>query len=134
MSAFSLDLENKVMNHILGGGDYTRLATVHLALFTAAPTETGGGTEVSGSGYSRLAVTNNSTNFPAASGGQKSNGTAFTFPAASGGSWGTVTHWAFMSASTGGDILFFGALASAKTVNNTDVLSFGVGQLSITLD
>jgi hypothetical protein len=134
MSAFSADLENKVMNHVLGGSDYSRLATVYLALFTAAPNETGGGTEVSGSGYSRLAITNNATNFPASSGGQKSNGTALTFAAASGGAWGTVTHWALMSASSGGDMLFFGALNAAKAIADTDVVSFPVSALSITLD
>jgi len=134
MSAFSADLENKVMNHVLGGSDYTRLATVYLALFTAAPNETGGGTEVSGSGYSRLAITNNATNFPAASGGQKSNGTALTFAAASGGAWGTITHWALMSASSGGDMLFFGALSAAKAIADTDVASFPISSLSITLD
>lgn len=134
MSAFSSDLEDKVMNHILGGGDYTRLATVYLALFTAAPNETGGGTEVSGSGYARLAITNNATNFPAASGGQKTNGTALTFPAASGGSWGAVSHWAIMSASSGGLILFFGAFNAAKTIGDTDQLTIPVSQLAITLD
>jgi hypothetical protein len=133
MSAFSADLENKVMDHILGGSDYARLGTVYLALFTAAPNETGGGTEVSGSSYARVAVGNNSTNWPAASGGQKSNGTAITFPTATG-SWGSVTHWAIMSAASGGTLLFFGALTSAKTVSNTDSLTFGIGQLSITLD
>jgi hypothetical protein len=134
MSAFSSDLEDKVMNHILGGSDYSRLGTVYLALFTAAPTETGGGTEVAGNGYTRLSITNNATNFPASSGGQKSNGIAFTFTPASGGSWGTVSHWAIMSASTGGLILFFGALNAAKLINDTDTLSFAIGQLNITLD
>lgn len=134
MSAFSSDLEDKVMNHILGGSDYSRLATVYLALFTAAPTETGGGTEVSGNGYTRLSIPNNATNFPASSGGQKSNGIAFTFTPASGGSWGTVSHWAIMSASSGGLILFFGALNATKLINDTDTLSFAIGQLNITLD
>lgn len=134
MSAFSADLENKVMDHVLGGGDYSRLGTVYLALFTAAPNESGGGTEVSGGGYARLSITNNSTNWPAASAGQKANGTALSFAAASGAAWGTITHWALMSASTGGNILFFGALSASKTVADTDSISFGVGQLSITLD
>ena len=135
MSAFSSDLEDKVMNHILGGSDYARLATVYLALYTAAPTEAGGGTEVTSSnGYTRLAITNNATNFPASSGGQKSNGIAFTFTPASGGSWGTVSHWAIMSAASGGSILFFGALNATKLINDTDTLSFAIGQLNILLD
>ena len=133
MSAFSSDLEDKVMNHVLGGSDYTRLATVYLALFTAAPNETGGGTEVSGGSYARLAITNNATNFPAASGGQKTNGIALTFPAASA-SWGAVSHWAIMSASSGGLLLFFGAFSAAKTIGDTDQLTIPISQLTITLD
>jgi hypothetical protein len=133
MSAFSADLENRVMDHILGGSDYTRLANVYLALYTTAPTENGGGVEVSGNGYTRVAITNNSTNWPASAGGSKTNGAAFTFPVATG-SWGTVTHWAIMSASTGGSILFFGALSSSKTIANTDTLTFGVSSITITLD
>jgi hypothetical protein len=133
MSAFSLDLENKTMDHILGGPDYTRLANVHLALFTSAPNESGGGTEVTGGSYSRLSITNNSTNFPAAVNGQKTNGVAQTFPTATA-SWGTVTHWALMSAASGGTILFFGALSTPKAIAATDSLTFGIGQLSITLD
>jgi hypothetical protein len=133
MSAFSLDLENRTMDHILGGPDYTRLANVHLALFTSAPSESGGGVEVAGNGYARVQVANNSTNWPAAAGGVKINGAAFTFPVATG-NWGTITHWAIMSAATGGSILFFGPLTSSKAISTSDSLSFGVGQISITLD
>jgi hypothetical protein len=46
-------LENKLLDHVYGGPDYPRPATVYVALFTAAPTDSGGGTEVSGSGVSR---------------------------------------------------------------------------------
>jgi len=134
MSAFSLDLENKVMNHILGGSSYTRVDPLYLALFTVAPTENGGGTDVTSYGSPRLSIANNATNFPTASNGQKSNGTAFTFPAASGGSWGTVSHWALMSASSSGDILFFGAFNAAKTIADTDSLTIPINQLTITLD
>jgi len=80
-------LENKVLDHVLGGGDYTRPATVYVALYTVAPSDTGGGTEVTGGSYARAAVTNNSTNWPAASGGEKSNGTEITFETATA-SWG----------------------------------------------
>ena len=77
-------LENKVLDHVLGGGDYTRPATVYIGLYTATPSDSGGGTEVAGNGYDRADVTNNATNFPASSGGAKSNGTAITFAAACG--------------------------------------------------
>jgi hypothetical protein len=135
MSAFSLDLENKIMDHILGTtSTYSKLGTVYMALFTVAPTESGGGTEATSFGYARLAITNNATNWNPSSNGMKSNATAITFPAASGGSWGTVTHWAIMSAASAGDILFFGAFNAAKTIADTDTLTIPIGQLTITLD
>ena len=134
MPGKSDDLENKLLDHVLGGGDYTRLATVHVALFTATPSDSGGGTEVTGGSYARVAVTNNATNFPAASSGAKANGTAITFPAPSA-NWGVVTSFAIMSASSGGVILYFGNITPNKTVNNGDPApSFAIGDLDITED
>jgi hypothetical protein len=134
MAGKSDDLENKLLDHVLGGGDYTRLATVYAALFTAAPSDSGGGTEVSGGSYARVAITNNATNFPAASGGAKANGTEIIFPAPSA-NWGVVTSFALMSASSGGVILYWGLITPNKTVNNGDPApKFAVGDLDITED
>lgn len=126
-------LENALLDHMLGGPDYTRPATVYFALYTTGPTDAGGGTEVSGGNYSRVAVTNNATNFPAASGGSKSNGTAIIFPTPSG-SWGTVTHWGVFDASSGGNLLRYGALTVTKTVDPGDQVSFPPGDLVCTED
>ena len=127
-------LENKVLDHVLGGGDYSRPATVYVALYTATPSDSGGGTEVSGGSYARVAVTNNSTNWPAASGGSKSNGTAITFPTPSA-NWGTVTSFGILDASSGGNLLYWGALAANKTINNGDAApQFAAGALTITED
>ena len=67
-------LENEILDHVLGGADYARPATVYIALYTADPTDAGGGTEGSGGSYAKASVTNNDTNWPAASSGAKSNG------------------------------------------------------------
>lgn len=131
MSAAADYLENKILDHIFGGSDYTRPATLYIALFTSAPTDAGGGTEVSGGSYARAAVTNNSTNFPAAVAGSKSNATALTFAAATG-AWGTVTHVAIFDSLTGGNMLFSGALNASKTIQSGDVYSISIGQLVIT--
>lgn len=126
-------LENALLDHMLGGPDYVRPATVYVGLFTAAPNDTGGGTEVSGGNYARVAVTNNATNWPAAVGGSKSNGTAITFPVPSAG-WGTVTHHGLFDAPTGGNLLRYGMLTVSKTVDPGDLISFPIGTLSITED
>lgn len=113
-------LELKVLDAILGAG-YTPPATVYFALYSALPSDTGGGTELiagTAPGYARLAATNNATNFPAAttnggSGkGEKTVGVAMTFAANSGGSnWPTVVAWALFDASTGGNPLLWGEIA-----------------------
>lgn len=126
-------LENAILDHILGGPDFTRPATVYVSLHTADPTDAGTGTEVSGNGYARVAVTNNATNWPAASSGAKSNGTTITFPTATG-SWGTVSHFGIWDAATNGNLLYHGALNASKAIADGDTASFGVGDLDITED
>ncbi len=81
MGAKSNYLAKKALDHILGGGDFTRPTTVYIALCTARPTMADTGstiTEANYTGYSRLAVTNNSTNFPAATEVNQSSQTSGT--------------------------------------------------------
>jgi hypothetical protein len=133
MSALSSYLENKINDHVLGGSDYTRPATVYFALYSSAPTESGGGTECSSGSYARVSVTNNSTNFPASSSGVKANGTAITFPTASA-NWGTVTAFGVFDASTGGNLLYFGNLSATRTVTSGDTARFAAGDFTITFE
>jgi len=111
-------LELRLLDHVLGAGTVTTPATVYFALYSAVPSDTGGGTELSVSGYARLAVTNDATNFPAATTngttgkGEKKVGVAQTFASNSGGTnWPTVVGWALLDASTGGNQLLWGEVA-----------------------
>jgi hypothetical protein len=126
-------LENKVLDLLLGAVSYTVPTTVYIALYTAAPTDAGGGTEVSGGGYARVAVTNNTTNFPTASNGSKSNGTTITFPTATA-DWGTIVAVGIFDASTAGNLLFWANLTASKTVQNGDTAQFASGSLTFTED
>lgn len=119
-------LENKVLDHVLGAVTYTPPATVYIAAYTVAPTDAGGGTEVTGGSYARVAVTNNATNFPAASGGVKSNGTIINFPTATA-DWGTVVAAAVSDAASAGNILFWADLTTSKLIQNTDQFFIPVG-------
>lgn len=130
-------IENEILDHLLGAAAYTAPATLYVALHTADPGEAGTQTtnETSGTSYARATVTNNATNFPAASGGSKANGTAINFATPGAGGWGTVTHWSIGDAASGaGNILFSGALTVSKTINAGDTVSFGIGALTITAD
>lgn len=99
----------------------------HLGLFTAAPGESGGGTEVSGSGYTRKAVTFT------VSGNNASNSGSVEFAAATG-SWGTITHAAIFDAATSGNMIAYAALTASKTIDTGDVLRIPTGDLDVTLD
>src|SRR4051812_19916737 len=111
-------LENKVLDSVFSNAAFPSNATLYFALFTAAPSDAGGGTEVAGGSYARKAVTNNATNFPAAAGGSKSNGTDIVFanPTAN---WGTIVAFGVYDASTAGNLLYWGSVTSI-VVNNGD--------------
>ena len=56
MAGFSDYLEDKVLDHVFGGTSYTAPGTLYVALFTAAPSDSGGGTECSGGSYARKSM------------------------------------------------------------------------------
>lgn len=125
--SFSNYLETKVLDHVFGATAYTAPATLYVALYTAAPSDTGGGTEVSGTGYARQTATFTT------SGATTSNDSAIEFPTA-GSSWGTVTHVGVFDASTAGNLLVYGSLAVSKLVESGDVFRIPAGDLDISLD
>lgn len=130
-------LEKKLLDLMWSKASFTPPTTTYIGLFAAAPSDAGGGTEVSGGSYARVAVTNNSTNWPAATGGSpssKANGAAITFPTPSA-DWGTVICWGEFDASTSGNLLRWGYLLTPQVINNGDAApSFAIGQLALTLD
>lgn len=143
MAALSDYLENKILDHVLRATAYTAPATVYVGLFTAALNDTGGGTEVSGGAYARVAVTSgtsawnntqgNTTGASTGTDGTIENAAVITFPTPSA-SWGTVTHFGVYDAATAGNLLFYAALSTSKTINSGDSVSFAAGALSFQID
>ena len=119
--------ETRVLEWLLTTGSPTRPTAWYVGLFTAAPGEAGGGTEVSGGSYARTAVTFSVT------GNAATNTAGVDFPAATA-SWGTVSHIAIYDASTGGNMLFHTALDIAKAITDGDVFRIPTGDLDFTLD
>jgi hypothetical protein len=99
----------------------------YLALYTVAPTDAGGGTEVSGTAYVRKAATFT------VSGDTASNNAAVEWPTA-GGSWGTVVAVGVFDALSGGNLIAYGDLTANKTIDTGDVFRIPAGDLDITLD
>ena len=128
MAGFSDYLEDKVLDHVFGGVAYTA-PTKHVALYTVAPTDTGGGTEVTGGAYARqtstftVSGTNPTTATSAA---------AVEYPTATA-EYGTVVAVGILDASSGGNLLAYANLTASKVVSTGDVFRFDAGDIDITL-
>lgn len=132
MAGFSDHLENALVEATLRGGSYTG-GLVYVALFMADPTDAGTGAELNDAAYARQVAGNPaSSGFGAPSNGSTSNSNAITFPAIAGTSK-IVTHWGIYDAATLGNLLYHAPLESSKTLDTSDVLSFPIGSLTITL-
>jgi len=125
--SFSNYLETEILDHVFGGNAYTAPSTLYLALFTAAPGEAGGGTEVSGGAYARQTVAFTT------SGNTTSNTSAVEYPTATA-NYGTVTHVGVFDASTSGNLMAYASLSSSKAIETGDVFRVPAGDLDITLD
>ena len=130
MSSFTNYTENLVLTWLLTTGSATRPTAWFVGLFTAAPSDTGGGTEVSGSGYARKATGTITVSGTATT---ATNAAAVEFDPASGGNWGTITHAAIFDASTGGNMIAWAQLTTSRTINDGDVFRIPAGSLTVTL-
>jgi hypothetical protein len=126
--SFTDYLEDKILKHVFTNVSYTSPTTVYVGLFTVAPTDVGGGTEITGMGYARksAAFTVSGT------GTLATNSAAVEFDAATG-TWGTIVAIAIFDALTTGNMLAFADLTTSKTIATGDILRIPTGDLDITL-
>ena len=120
MAGFSDYLEDKVLEHVFGGNAYTAPSTLYVALYTVAPSDTGGGTEATGGGYVRRASTFNvsGTNPTTAT-----NPSAIEYPTATA-NLGTIVAVGILDASSAGNLLAYANLDASKTVSTGDAVSY----------
>ena len=119
-------LENKLLDHFLGTTAYTMPTTVYVGLYTVAPTDAGGGTQVTGGSYARQTAA-----FSAAASGATSNTANIDFagmPAA------TTVAIGIFDAITAGNLLLWGTLTANKTTDAGDTLRIATGDLDISID
>ena len=133
--AMSDYLEDSVLNHILTATAYaTPNATLHLALFTADPTDantTAGEVDVvvDDTAYARQTVA-----FDAAASGASVSSTAQTFAAVvlgSGSAAYIVTHFAIYDALTAGNLLYHAELSAPVTRDTGKTLLFSIGSVTV---
>jgi hypothetical protein len=123
MNGFTDYTKNALLDALVGkSGSFGALESappLYLALFNGA-------TEISGNGYSRLAVAN--TKFNSASAGLISNSDELLFSQATA-AWGQITDLRVYNASTGGNILLQAPLIDTSTIKTfvadagTDILT-----------
>jgi hypothetical protein len=155
MAAWSDFAENKLVDWFFRGQAIgitgasaaagTGPTNLYVGLLTAAPSDTGGGTEVTGGSYARVTVASSlanwagtqsagSTTASTGSSGTTSNNNPITFPAPTA-NWGVVTHFGVYDATSGGNLLFWAALTASKTINNGDAApSYAAAQLTFQID
>lgn len=113
----------QILNKELNGTNYSAVATWYIGLLS-------GGTELTGSGYARVAVTADTTSFPATSTNSITNGIAITFPAASA-DWLAADEVGLFIASSGGTAKYRGNLDPTVTVRSGQTREFKAGELTI---
>ncbi len=128
MSGFTDYLEDALLKHVFTNTAYTSPTTVYAALFTVAPSDTGGGTEVSGGAYARQSMAFSVSG----TGTLATNSAAVEYPTATA-DYGTVVAVGIFDASTSGNLLAYANLTANKTVSSGDVFRFNAGDVDITL-
>ena len=124
---------NSLAGSLLGRTAYTAPATLHAAFFIGASDGVTGGTEATGGNYSRTAVANNTTNFPAPVSGVVTTGTAITGPRSSA-AWGAVNCVRFYDASSGGNVVAGSLLTPSVSVDATGItITIEAGSLTLTV-
>ena len=120
-------LASELIDHFLRNSAYSPPATVYVGLFTSAVGDDWTGTEVSGGDYVREAIA-----FDASAGGRVTQNTALvTFTEASA-LWGEVGWVGLHDAETVGNGLAWGAVDTAKTIDDGDTAKIAAAALTFT--
>ena len=137
--------ENLVVDSLLRGTQMsaTTPSTYYVALYTSACSDTGPGTEVSGTTYARQPIARSQAAWTGTQGtanvassgtsGTVGNTTTITFPTATT-NWGTVTYLGIIDAVTGGNMILCIPLTTPMNITTGSTDSLGAGTLTFQID
>lgn len=130
MSAFSNYLENEILDWVNGGAFPTQPSATWVQLFNGSPDEDGlGGTGL----YSRVAVDAGGWTTTTGATATITNTAAITISTAAASS-ASADNFGIFDNSTSGNLLFYGALSTAKTIAVGDEVKFNPSSLTIRID
>lgn len=117
-------MEKKVLDAMCGNGTPLSSISMWMGLFTAAPSDASGGTEVSGGNYGRKSVGTWLTATIVSDFAGVSNATNTVFATASNSWGGPITHFALFDDSATGNMILWATLTAAKTILTNDIAIF----------
>ncbi len=135
MAGFGDYLENKVADSVFRGAAFPTIANIHVGLCSAIPTEAGVFNELANTGaYARVAVAATVAQWGALA-AAVANVNVITFPTATA-DWASATHFFLADSAThnSGNLLYFAALTTARTVTNGGTASYAAGAITVTHD
>ena len=137
MAGLTNYLEDKIMNHVFGSTTFTKPTNYYVGLLTATPSDSAGGTEVTGGSYARQVCAFSITGTGTA---QAANTSAITFPTATA-DWGVVGWVGIYDALASGNLVAYQNLqksdfstTTTKTINDGDIFKFNASTIKIQLD
>jgi hypothetical protein len=133
-------LEGQIRAHIFRTASFTKPTVLAVALCTSTPSDVSTGATIveppDANGYDRQTLNPLDANWTAASAtdGLTDNAAAITFGPCINTNWSQVTHVAILDNATygAGNVLFWGALDTPRTVTVGDSLTFAIGALNVT--
>lgn len=132
MAGKSTYLEAGLLNHVFRSASLPQPAMIYVALYNSAPTDAGGGLEVSASGYARVPISRSDGAWTAPSGSPQTIANSGTVSFASATSnWGSVTSFGLFDSGSGGNLLYSNVLSSSQTISAGMTPSFAPGALTV---
>jgi len=124
--------ESKILNHVFGGIPWSPLPILYLGYLVGVPNESTAGSEPVGGGYQRLAITNNTVNFPAPTNRVKLLATEQTFPYATNnhGTVQAISAWDCPAPGTG-NMIFYAPLEQPTGIQPGDAFKIPANSFKI---